>query len=141
MTILTRRGIVPALVFLGSLGLYAATAIRTPGWLDDTLILSLAHSAAVGSWVNTHNLFNILGHLWLAALSFLDPHAALTLFCGLLASVAVLFSYHAGRELTGNPVAGALAAVALAVSHSLWWHATVVEVYSLNAALISSTCS
>jgi hypothetical protein len=137
MTMAKRRGIVPLLVFFGSLALYAGTAIRTPGWLDDTLILELAHSAEVGSWVNTHNLFNILGHFWMGALWFLDPHAALTLFCGLLASVSVLFAYHAGRELTGNPAAGGLAAVALAVSHSLWWHATVVEVYSLNAAFIS----
>jgi hypothetical protein len=137
MKVLTRRGVLPALVFLGSLGLYAATAIRTPGWLDDTLILSLARSAALGSWVNTHNLFNLLGWCWISLFSFLDPHAALTLLCGLFASTAVLFAYHAGRELTGNPLAAALAAAALAVSHSLWWHATVVEVYSLNAALIS----
>jgi hypothetical protein len=136
MKVFTRRCSLPALLFLGSLGLYVVTAIRTPGWLDDTLILSFARSASVSSWVSNHNLFNLLGWCWISLFSFLDPHAALTLLCGLFASTAVLFAYHAGRELTGNPMASALAAAALAVSHSLWWHATVVEVYSLNAALI-----
>ncbi|HVP17455.1 MAG TPA: hypothetical protein VMU36_00560 [Spirochaetia bacterium] len=137
MTILARRGLLPTLLFLGSMALYAATMIRTAGWLDDTLKLSIAYSAEVSSWVNNHNLFTLLGHLWLVIFSFLDPHAALTLLCGLFASVSVLFAYHAGREVTGNPLAGALAAAALAVSHSIWWHATVVEAHSLNAALIS----
>jgi hypothetical protein len=137
MTILSRRGVLPTLVFLGSLALYAGTMLRTPGWLDDTLILSLAHTGEVNSWVNNHNLFNLLGHYWLQAWAFIEPHTALTFLCALFAGAAVLFAYHAGREVTGSPAAAALAAAALAVSHSLWWHATVVEVYSLNAALIA----
>jgi hypothetical protein len=137
MTILSRRGVLPTLVFLGSMALYAGTMLRTPGWLDDTLKLSMAYSGEVSSWVNNHNLFTLLGHAWLVSLPFLEPHTALTLLCGLFASLSVLFAYQAGRELTGNKTAGALAAVALAVSHSIWWHATVVEAHSLNAALIT----
>ena len=137
MTVLSRRGVLPILVFLGSMALYAGTMLRTPGWLDDALILSLANAGEVSSWVNNHSLFNLLGYLWLRAWPFIEPHTALTLLCGLFASVSVLFAYHAGREVTGNPAAGALAAVALAVSHSIWWHATVIEVYSLNAAFIT----
>jgi hypothetical protein len=137
MAILSRRGVLPLLVFLGSMALYAATMMRTPGWLDDTLKLYMAYSGQVSSWVNNHNLFTLLGHAWLVSLPFLEPHTALTLLCGLFTSFSVLFAYQAGRELTGNKAAGALAAVALAVSHSIWWHATVVEAHSLNAALIT----
>ena len=45
--------------------------------------------------------------------------------------------YQAGVELTDNPPASALASVALAVSLSLWWHSTTIEVYTLNTTLIA----
>lgn len=137
LKVLRRRGVPAGLVLAGSLALYGLTAQRSPGWLDATLILSNAWNARLGVWVNNHNLFSIVGHAWMAALRFLDPNLALTLLAGLFGSLTVLLIYCAGRELTGNRLASAIGAAGLAVSHSLWWHATVIEVYTLNAALIA----
>jgi hypothetical protein len=134
---LRRPGVPAGLVLVGSLLLYGLTSMRSPGWLDATLILSNARNARLGVWVNNHNLFSLAGHAWMAMLPFLDPHFALTLLAGLFGGLTVLLIYAAGRELTGSRLASAIGAAALAASHSLWWHATVVEVYTLNAALIA----
>ncbi|MCX7031539.1 MAG: DUF2723 domain-containing protein [Spirochaetes bacterium] len=126
-------------VLAGSLLLYGFTAMRSPGWLDATLILSIARNLPLGVWVNTHNLFSLAGHAWMAMLRFLDPHFALTLLSVLFGSLTVLLVYSAGRELTGSRLASAIGAAGLALSHSLWWHSTMIEVYTLNSALIALT--
>jgi hypothetical protein len=40
------------------------------------------------------------------------------------------------RDHTGSPTAGAIAALALAVSHTFWFHAVTPEVYTLLAVLL-----
>jgi hypothetical protein len=127
---------VPALVFTLSFILYWSTAARSPGWVDATLLLNSARKLDLGVWVNTHNLFNVMGYSWLRLFPTLDPHFALTLFSSLMGSLTVLFIYLAGVELTGNRAAAALSSAALIVSLSLWWHSTTIEVYTLNTALI-----
>jgi hypothetical protein len=132
-----RRIGVPAGVLVGSFLLYWGTAARYPGWVDATLILNLVQTPALGVWVNIHNLFNLIGYAWLQVFSAVDPHFALTLLCSLFGALTVLFIYKTGVELTGNVLASALAAVALSVSLSLWWHSTTIEVYTLNTTLIA----
>jgi hypothetical protein len=128
---------VPAAVLFGSFVLYWSTAARYPGWVDATLILNLVRQPELGVWVNIHNLFNLIGYLWLQVFRAADPHFALTMLCALFGSSTVLFIYKAGVELTENVLASALAAAALTVSLSLWWHSTTIEVYTLNTILIS----
>jgi len=132
-----RRIAVPAGVLVGSFLLYWSTAARYPGWVDATLILNLVGKPELGVWVNIHNLFNLIGYAWLQVFSAADPHFALTLLCSLFGSLTVLFIYKTGVELTGNMLASALAAIALSVSLSLWWHSTTIEVYTLNTTLIA----
>lgn len=132
-----RPGVPAGLVLAGSLALYGATAMRSPGWLDACLILSGAWEGRLGSYAVNHNLYNLVGHAWLALFRFLDPNVALGLLSALLGSLTVLLIYCAGRELTANRLASAIGAAGLAVSHSLWWHATAVEVYALNTALVA----
>jgi hypothetical protein len=132
-----RRIAVPAAVLVGSFALYWSTAARYPGWVDATLILNLVRKPELGVWANVHNLFNLIGHLWLRLFSAADPHFALTLLCSLFGSLTVLFIYKTGVELTKNVLASALAAIALTVSLSLWWHSTTIEVYTLNTAIIA----
>ena len=134
---LRRPGVPAGLVLAGSLLLYGLTAMRSVGWLDATLILSNAMNLRLGAWVNNHNLFSLVGHAWMAVFRFLDPHVALTLLAGLFGSLTVFLIYSAGRELTGSRLASAIGAAGLAVSHSLWWHSTMIEVYTLNGALIA----
>lgn len=126
-----------AAVLIGSFLLYWATAARSPGWVDATLILNSVRRAEIGVWANTHSLFNLLGHAWLGLFPRGDPHFVLTMLCALLGSLTVLFMYLAGVEATGSRTAAALAAAALTVSLSLWWHSTTIEVYTLNTALIA----
>ena len=129
--------ILAASVFLGSLVLYLVTAARHPGWVDAAWILTSARNLELGVWANVHNLFNLLGFLWLRIFNTCDPHYALTLLCSLFGSLTVLCMYLAGVELTGNPVASTLGSIALTLSLSLWWHSTTIEVYSLNTVLIA----
>ena len=128
---------VPAAVLFGSFVLYWITAARYPGWVDATLILNLVRQPELGVWVNIHNLFNLIGYAWLQVFRAADPHFALTMLCALFGSSTVLFIYKTGVELTDNVPASALAAAALTVSLSLWWHSTTIEVYTLNTALIA----
>ncbi|MBN2048846.1 MAG: DUF2723 domain-containing protein [Spirochaetales bacterium] len=127
----------PLGVFLGSFLLYRLTAARFVGWVDAAWILTSAKNLELGVWANVHNLFNLLGFLWLKVFSGVDPHLALTALCSLFGSLTVLGMYLAGMELTGNKTATLLGSAALAVSLSLWWHSTAIEVYTLNTALIS----
>ena len=132
-----RKLVFPAAVLIGSFILYWSTAARHPGWVDATLILSSVRNLNLGVWANIHNLFNLLGYTWLHIFPGVDPHFSLTLLCSFLGSLTVLFMYQAGVELTGNLLASALSSVALAVSLSLWWHSTTIEVYTLNTTLIA----
>jgi hypothetical protein len=132
-----RRIAVPAAVLVGSFVLYWSTAARYPGWVDATLILNLVRELELGIWVNVHNLFNLIGYAWLQVFRAADPHFALTMLCSVFGSLTVLFMYKTGEELTQNPLASALAAIALTVSLSLWWHSTTIEVYTLNTMLLS----
>lgn len=132
-----RRLVLPAAVLISSFVLYWSTAARHPGWVDATLILSSVRNLNLGIWANIHNLFNLLGYAWLHTFPGVDPHFSLTLLCSLLGSLTVLFMYQAGVELTENRCASALASVAVALSLSLWWHSTTIEVYTLNTTLIT----
>ena len=132
-----RKLVLPAAVLISSFILYWSTAARHPGWVDATLILSSVRNLNLGVWANIHNLFNLLGYAWLHIFPGADPHFSLTVLCSLLGSATVLFMYQAGVELTENPTASALASVALALSLSLWWHSTTIEVYTLNTTLIA----
>jgi hypothetical protein len=132
-----RKFVLPAVVFISSFVLYWSTAARHPGWVDATLILSAVRNLNLGVWANIHNLFNLLGYAWLHIFPGVDPHFSLTVLCSLLGSLTVVFIYQAGVELTENPFASVLASIALALSLSLWWHSTTIEVYTLNTTLIA----
>ena len=116
---------------------YFFTASRTPGWLDAGMIASNVANLQLGSWVNFHNLFNLLGFLWLKLFPGNNVHFYLVLLGGLFGTVTVHYMFLVGLELTSHPISAAIGAVALMVSHSLWWHSTMLEVYTLNTALLA----
>ena len=116
---------------------YFFTACRTPGWVDATLIVSNAVNLRLGAWVNTHNLFSLLGYLWLKILPKGNIHFNLVLLSAIFGTITVYFVFLTGRELTSKPIAAAVGALVVMISHSLWWHSTMLEVYTLNAAIIS----
>ena len=116
----SKRYIFPIAIFIGSLVFYWITAARSPGWIDATLILNSVKNLNIGIWAINHNLFNLLGNIWLRILPGLDPHFALVMLCALLGTVTVLFIYFTGVEITGNHVAASLTALAMMLSLSLW---------------------
>jgi len=126
------------LVSAAAFGLYWFTSARAPGWVDATLILNGAERMQLGTWVNTHNLFNVLGHYWLLATFFLDPHRSLTLLCTIFGSLTVLFLYLTAVTITRNRIASVFTSIAIVLSHSLWWHSATIEVYTLNTLLIAA---
>ncbi len=119
---------------------YGVTVSPTAGWVDAPFIAQVVHRVELSVWVNHHNLFTLLGAAWLRLMpASLDPHYALNLLCAGLASVTVYLVFRIGIRLTDDVWASALGASVLMVSHSLWWHATMLEVYALSTALLSAT--
>ena len=123
------------LFLLLPLAFYWYTACRTPGWVDATLILRWALEPNLGTWVNIHNLFNLLGHLWLRLLPFGDPHYRLVLLCGIFGALAVHGIFLIGLEICRRTAAAVLGAATAMVCHTIWWHSTMIEVYTLNSFL------
>ncbi|CAK0767435.1 membrane hypothetical protein [Gammaproteobacteria bacterium] len=115
---------------------YWITASRVPGWIDAPMIARNVHQILTGTWVNIHNLFHIFGRLWTLLIPWGDFHYRLNLLCGLFGAITVHFIFLNGLKMTRNPTASILGAIAVMFGHSLWWHSTILEVYTLNTALI-----
>lgn len=117
---------------------YGLTASRTPGWADAPLIAGAVANLELSAWVNSHNLFIVVGHLALRLLGpWLGPWYAMNLLSAAFGALTVVVVFRIGLRLTDNALASALGAVALMLSHSLWWHSTMLEVYTLNTLLIA----
>ena len=120
------------------LGFYVATVSRTPGWVDAPLIARTVHRLDLSTWVNHHNLFTLVGGAWLGLTpDSVDPHYALNLLCSVLGALTVYVVFRIGLRLTDNVLASMLGALVLMVSHSLWWHSTMLEVYTLSTLLLT----
>ncbi len=115
---------------------YWYSACPYPGWIDSPMIVNKVYTVDTSTWVNSHNLFFILGKLWTWIFPFGELHYRLNLLCGVFAAVGVHFLFLAGLTVTRHLWASLLGALAIMVSHSLWWHATMLEVYTLNIAFI-----
>ena len=125
--------------WLVPLSFYVLTASRTPGWVDAPLIAKVVHRLELSVWVNNHNLFTLVGHGWLLLTPrSVDPHYALNLLCAVLGAMTVYVVFRIGLRLTHNPFASMLGSVVLMVSHSLWWHSTMLEVYTLSTLLLAT---
>jgi hypothetical protein len=128
------------LFWLVPLLFYVLTASRTPGWVDAPLIAKVVHRLELSIWVNNHNLFTLLGGGWLRIMPrSVDPHYALNLLCALLGALTVYVVFLIGLRVTHNVYASVLGAIVLMVSHSLWWHSAMLEVYTLSTVLLTTT--
>jgi len=125
------------LFWLVPLAFYGWTVCPGPGWIDSSMIAGFVHSLHLGTTANTHNLFHVLGRIWTLLRPSADPHAWLNLLCAALGAGTVYLVCLAGYRLTSNLTAALAGAVALMLSHSLWWHSTVLEVYTLNTLLLA----
>ena len=132
---LSRRVI--QLFWILPLGLYAATMARTVGYVDAALVLNNAYFLQIHAWVNNHNLFSIMGWLWIRILPLGSEFFRLNLLSMLCGAGTVYFIFLTCLSYTQRLWISAVAATALMLSQSLWWHSTMLEVYTLNSFLIA----
>lgn len=130
-------GYVAASFWLLPGSLYGLTVCKGTGWLDASMIANHVHLMKSNGWVNSHNLFLYTARLWVELVPIQDMAYSLNLLAALLGTVTVFMVFQTTLELTRNLAASTLGAVALMLSHSLWWHSTMVEVYTLNTALMT----
>lgn len=146
----------PWLLFLAVLVFYVYTLAPSLNWADGARLqmdMVLAGSTywhfdearhiptdglpfdrlGVAAW--DHPLYVMLAQLFLA-LPGGDPLFRLNLISALAAAVAITLLYRLGLLLVGNSWAAALGAVALAVSHTFWFHAVTTEVYTLHTVFM-----
>jgi hypothetical protein len=110
---------------------------RTVGVVDAALILNNAYFLRISAWVNNHNLFSLLGWLWLKLLPFGTEFFRVNLLSSLFGAATVYLIFLTCLRLSQDLFAAVAAAVALMLSHSLWWHSTMLEVYTLNTFLLA----
>jgi hypothetical protein len=147
-----------ALLFLAVLAFYAYTLAPSLAWADGARLqvdVTLGGSIywffqeagqvptdggpfdrlGVAAW--DHPLYVMLGQVFLA-LPWGDPLARINLMSALAAALVVALVYRVGWTLAGDRWAAALGALALAVSHTFWFHAVTAEVYALHALFMVS---
>ncbi len=86
----------------------------------------------VAAW--DHPLYVMVGHLF-AQLPIGEPLYRINLLSALAGALAISLLFFLGEYLIRNHWAVLLGALALAVSHTFWFHSVTSEVYTLNILL------
>jgi len=113
---------------------YVLTAARGIGSSDAAILVDEMWHRSLSTHANHHNLTILLGWL-LHFLPLAAPARLANLLQAVLGGVAVGIFYFATLEACGRRRVAVLVAAAVMVSHSLWWHSTIAEVYAANAVL------
>jgi len=113
----------------GSTYMYAPEAgqVSTDGFPFDHL--------GVVAW--DHPLYVMLGQLF-RRLPIGEPLWRVNWMSAFFGALAVTLVFILGRRLAQSSLAAALGALALAVSHTFWFHASTAEVYTLHAAFMAA---
>ena len=114
---------------------YGATVSRHLLLPDSAILIDAMRDAEVSSNVCSHNLTQLLGWLFqhLPFENLALRGNLMSVFCG--AIVIGLFHALLRALALPGPVA-VLGTLVLMVSHSLWWHSTIVENYALSNAML-----
>ncbi|MFQ5512267.1 MAG: protein O-mannosyl-transferase family [Candidatus Krumholzibacteriia bacterium] len=111
---------------------YLATCSRTIGLGDSAMLMEAIHDFALSTHVNSHNFTVVLG--WLVARLPLGSAAfEANLASALAGALTIVLLYGVLYRMTASADAAALTASLAMVSHSMWWHSTIVESYAVNA--------
>jgi len=123
-----------ALVTLGSLALFAATACPTIPFGDGSELIAAASCLGVAHPPG-YPLYTLLG--WLALqVPAGEPAWRMNLLSSLSAALACGAATWLVGRWTASRAAAATAGLALAVSSTLWANATMTEVYALHVLLV-----
>jgi hypothetical protein len=121
--------------------LYAATASRGVQWQDSShFMFRIATGDLLGDLglALAHPLHHWLGRA-AVAIGGLGPYT-ITLVSAVFGALAVANVFGCVRRLTGDARAALFAAASLAVANTFWRLSTLVEVYTIGAALLGATC-
>ncbi len=128
-----RRAVAFALLLVPA-AFYVLTAAPGIGSSDVALLVDEMWHLSLSTHANHHNVTIVLG--WLVHfLPVATPARLANLLQSVLGGVAVAIFYVAVLEACGRRRVAVLVAAAVMVSHSLWWHSTIAEVYAANAVL------
>lgn len=121
-------------LLLVPIAFYVLTAAPGIGSSDVALLVDEMWHLSLSTHANHHNITILLG--WLVHfLPLATPARLANLVQAVLGGVAVGIFYFAVLEACGRRRVALLVAAAVMVSHSLWWHSTIAEVYAANAVL------
>lgn len=101
--------------------------IRTDGLPFDRL--------GVAAW--DHPLYVMLGQVFLQ-LPFGEPSYRLNWMSAFFGALGIALVYRLGLAMTGDRFAALLGGLALAVSHTYWFHSITTEVYTLHTLLMAA---
>ncbi|HTM57548.1 MAG TPA: DUF2723 domain-containing protein [Candidatus Udaeobacter sp.] len=126
--------VAPAVLFLGLMSIYAATACRTVGPGDSGEL-----TTALSTWGVAHApgfpLLSLIGNLVSHAVRASEPALILNLLNAAFAALACVVVADAVRVITASRAAGFIAGLALGTSRVFWLQALALEVFSLNALM------
>jgi hypothetical protein len=111
---------------------YYLTSAPGIGSSDTALIVGEMKRLELSTHANHHNLTLLVGRLLLLAPGD-DPARLANLASVILGAAAIGLLYLVVLRRTGGRLAAAAGAAAVMVSHSMWWHSTIVEAYAWNA--------
>jgi hypothetical protein len=124
----------PTAVALGAVLFYAATTAPGLAHSDQAIAIDAMCAATLESAATHHNLTALAGYLPCRLGTAAGIAYRCNLASGVIGGLAIGLFFAVARRI-GGPVVGLLASLFLLLSHSMWWHSTVAEVYAVNALL------
>lgn len=114
---------------------YFLSAAPDIGLGDTALLADQMQKLNLNSHVNNHNWTILIGHLFtylpLDSLAFKG-----TLSSVFQGGIAIILFYLLLRQLSVSCLYALLLSAILMVSHSFWWHSTLLESYAGNAIFV-----
>ncbi|NOH02191.1 MAG: DUF2723 domain-containing protein [Chloroflexi bacterium] len=83
----------------------------------------------VAAW--DHPLYVVFGYLLVLSMPFLDPLWLVNFISAFFGAASIALAFGIAHQFTKSLLASCYAALALAVSHTFWWHSSTPEVYTL----------
>ncbi|HZI94314.1 MAG TPA: DUF2723 domain-containing protein, partial [Patescibacteria group bacterium] len=124
--------LLPPAIVLAAIIFYVATLAPGLLWGDSAKFQRMAWQEDLRFDETGHPLWVLLAHP-LTRMPGLDPAGACNLLSALLSALALWPAFRIMRRLGASSASATLASLALAVSHTFWFHAVVAEVYPLNS--------
>jgi hypothetical protein len=153
----TSKNLIALCVFVLAAAFYVFTLLPSAAWGDGIKLQSEAiagesfvlaemppdrfapdpypfSKVGVAAW--DHPLYIVVGHLLVCALPQFDPLWVVNLVSAVFGAATVALVFLLSHRLTDSIFASGFCALALAVSHTFWWHSSTPEVYTLFMFLL-----